>query len=140
MEIMNILVAFLVLFVLAACWFGLYYLANKQMADPDASARVTGTCGDTMEIALQVRDGRISNTYAWSNGCSFSKSCVEAATLLARDKDIEEVGKINMVTIMDEVGRLPETHLHCAQLAETTLQMAMKNYLVGKDAYHRQRK
>ncbi len=121
--------AFLVLLLLAACWFGLYFLANKEIADPDGSARITGNCGDTMEIALQFKGGRVANTYAWSNGCSSSKACVEAAILLAKGKGIEELQKINMVTIMDEVGKLPETHLHCAQLAETTLQRAVKNFL-----------
>ena len=129
---MNILVAFLVLLLLALCWFGLHYLGNQQMAEPDCSARITGSCGDTMEIALQFKDDQVTNTYAWSNGCSFSKTCVEAATLLAKGKHIEEAKKINMMTIMEEVGKLPDTHLHCAQLAETTLQKALKNYQAGQ--------
>ena len=49
--------------------------------------------------------------------------------MLARDKPISEVKKINMVTIMDLVGQLPETHLHCAQLAEITLQKSIEDYI-----------
>ena len=30
---------------------------------------------------------------------------------------------------IDRVGQLPETHLHCAQLAEITLQRSLENYL-----------
>jgi hypothetical protein len=41
---------------------------------------------------------------------------VETAANLARAKNLQELKKINMVSIMDEVGQLPETHLHCAQL------------------------
>jgi hypothetical protein len=33
-----------------------------------------------------------------------------------------------MIHIMDQVGRLPDTHVHCAQLAETTLQKALEDY------------
>jgi nitrogen fixation protein NifU and related proteins len=134
MEILNILLAFFVLLLLALCWFGFHYLTNKQIEDPDGSAKVTGNCGDTMEIALQFKDGRVCNTSTWTNGCSFSKSCVDAAAMLASNREIAELLKIDMVTIMDQVGQLPETHLHCAQLAETTLQRATKNYLAKQGA------
>jgi NifU-like protein involved in Fe-S cluster formation len=69
-----------------------------------------------MEIGLKFKDGRVDNTHFWTNGCSFSKHCVETAANLARAKNLQELKKINMVSIMDEVGQLPETHLHCAQL------------------------
>lgn len=129
MEISNIFMAFFILFVLAVCWFGLHILADRRMEDPDGNAKITGNCGDTMEISLRFRDGRIAETYAWTNGCSFSRSCVEAAAMLAQGKSAEVAQKINMLTIMDQIGKLPETHLHCAQLAETTLHRAIKNYL-----------
>ena len=128
MEIINILLAFVVLLLLALCWFGFHYLANKPLDNPDGQARVTGNCGDTMEISLQFRNGRVCNSSAWTNGCSVSKMCVEAAAMLARNRQVGEIEKINMMTIMEQIGQLPETHLHCAQLAETTLQRATKNY------------
>ncbi len=34
-----------------------------------------------------------------------------------------------MVSIMELVGQLPETHLHCAQLAEITLQKSLEDYI-----------
>lgn len=74
-----------------------------------------------MEISLQFKDGRVCNSSAWTNGCSVGKMCVEAAAILARNRQISEIEKINMMTIMDQIGQLPETHLHCAQLAETNL-------------------
>lgn len=127
MEIINILLAFVVLLLLVVCWFGFHYLANKPLDKPDGHARVTGNCGDTMEISLQFKDGRVCNSRAWTNGCSVSKMCVEAAAMLAHNRQISEIEKINMMTIMEQIGQLPETHLHCAQLAETTLHRAVKN-------------
>ena len=129
MEIVNILFAFVVLLFLVLCWFGFHYLTNKPLDNPDGHAIITGNCGDTMEISLQFKDGRVCNSTAWTNGCSVSKMCVEAATMLARNRQISEIQKINMMTIMEEIGQLPETHLHCAQLAETTLLRAAENYL-----------
>ncbi len=132
MEILNILFAFVILLLLALCWFGFHYLTNKPLDNPDGHARVTGNCGDTMEISLHFKDGRVCNSSAWTNGCSVSKMCVEAAAMLASNRQVSDIEKINMMTIMEQVGELPETHLHCAQLAETTLQRAAENYLVSK--------
>jgi nitrogen fixation protein NifU and related proteins len=125
----NILFAFAVLLFLALCWFGFYYLNNKPMDNPDGHARITGNCGDTMEISLQFKDGRVCNSSAWTNGCSVSKMCVEAAAMLARNRRICEIERITMITIMEQVGQLPDSHLHCAQLAETTLLAATKDSL-----------
>ena len=128
MEIINIFWAFAVLLLLALCWFGFYYLTNQPLENPDGHARVTGNCGDTMEIALRFKNGRVCKSSAWTNGCSVSKTCIEAAAMLAGSRRISEIEQINMMTIMEQIGELPDTHLHCAQLAATTLQRAVKNY------------
>ncbi len=129
MSIFTLFMAFLVLLIVALTWFFLYYFGNPVLDNPDGIATVVGNCGDTMEIGLQFKNGRVENTHHWTNGCSFSKHCVEKAANLAREKTIMELKKINMVAIMDEVGQLPDTHLHCAQLAEITLQRSVENYL-----------
>ena len=129
MSIFTLFLAFLVLLGVGLTWFFLYYFGNPVLDNPDGIAKVVGNCGDTMEIGLQIRDGRVHATHHWTNGCSFSKHCVETAAKLAQSKSISELRNINMVSIMDEVGKLPESHLHCAQLAEITLQRSVENYL-----------
>ncbi len=129
MSISTVLMAFFVLFAVGLTWFFVYYFGNPVLENPDGIAKVVGNCGDTAEIGLKFKDGRVMSTHHWSNGCSFSKNCVQTAANLAHAKTIEELKKINMVSIMDEVGQLPETHLHCAQLAEITLQRSVENYL-----------
>jgi hypothetical protein len=44
-----------VLFAFVAVWYGLSYLLSSTMTDPDAHARITGNCGDTMELAFKIR-------------------------------------------------------------------------------------
>ncbi len=128
MSAVSIVVAvFLLLFVLGL-WFLLSYHGNLAIDDPDGIARVVGNCGDTMEIGLKIYKNKVVATHHWSNGCSISKRCVEAAAMLAQNKKLDEVQKINMISIMDLVGELPETHLHCAQLAEITLQKSLESY------------
>jgi len=129
MSFLTLFMAFLVLLVIGFTWFFIYYFNNPVLENPDGIAKVVGNCGDTMEIGLKFKDGRVDATHFWTNGCSFSKHCVETAANLARAKNLDELRKINMVSIMDEVGQLPETHLHCAQLAEITLQRSVENYL-----------
>jgi NifU-like protein involved in Fe-S cluster formation len=129
MSIFTLFLSFLVLLAVGLTWFFIYYFGNPVLENPDGIAKVVGNCGDTMELGLKFRDGRVEGTHHWTNGCSFSKHCVEAVANLARSKTLEELKKINMVAIMDEVGQLPETHLHCAQLAEITLQRSVENYL-----------
>lgn len=129
MSPVSIVVAFTVLFVIGFAWFLLYYFGNPVLEDPDGIAKIVGNCGDTMEIALNFKNGRVTASHHWTNGCSFSQHCVETAANLAHNKTIEELKQINMVTIMEVTGQLPDTHLHCAQLAETTLHQSADNYL-----------
>lgn len=131
MSFLTIGAAFLVLLVVALTWFFVYYYANPVLDSPDGLAKVVGNCGDTMEIGLKFKDGHVTATHSWTNGCSFSKHCVEAAVSIAQNKSVEELKKVNMISIMEITGMLPDTHLHCAQLAELTLQRSVDCYLAG---------
>jgi NifU-like protein involved in Fe-S cluster formation len=130
----SVLVAVGLLLLIVFLWFGAYYLGNSQLENPDGRACVTGSCNDTMEISLQFRGDRVANSSFWSNGCAISKQCIEAVTTMALGKTVLELKQITMDTIMDEVGKLPDTHVHCAQLAEMTLHKAVENYLSRKPA------
>jgi len=129
MSFFSIVVAFLVLLVVGLLWFIVYYFNNPVIENPDGIARVEGNCGDTMEIGLKIEDGKVVASHFWTNGCSFSKQCVETAAMLVKGRELGEAKRINMVSIMDQVGQLPDTHLHCAQLAEITLQRSIDDYL-----------
>lgn len=132
MSILTIVAAFFVLLAVGLTWFFVYYFNNPVLENPDGIAKVVGNCGDSMEIAIQFADGKVAATHYWTNGCSISRNCCAAAATLAKYKTVSELQKINMMTIMDVVGQLPDTHLHCAQLAETTLQLSVKNYLANQ--------
>lgn len=128
MSVLSVGVGFLALVAVGLIWFLIYYFGNPVIDKPDGIARIEGNCGDTMEIGLKIIGGRVVDTHYWTNGCSYSKNCVQTAATLARNKSIQEVRQINMISIMDVTGTLPDTHLHCAQLAETTLQKSLDNY------------
>ncbi|THB72789.1 MAG: iron-sulfur cluster assembly scaffold protein [Desulfobulbaceae bacterium] len=129
MSLSGFLVLFGVLLGFVMVWYLLSYWLTPQMDNPDGFARITGNCGDTMEIGLKIDNGKVSTTHHWTDGCSVSGQCVDTAARLAVNKSVAEVNRLNMMDIMAEVGRLPDSHLHCAQLAETTLHHAVKDYI-----------
>jgi nitrogen fixation NifU-like protein len=99
---------------------------------PDGYAKVTGPCGDTVEIFLHIRDGRIREIRYTTDGCMTSHAAGSAATEMARGKDLRECLKISENTILDHLGGLPDDSRHCALLAAITLHKALRNFAVGK--------
>lgn len=128
MTLLHFSILFLLLLFFVGGWFVFSYLLSPEMEDPDGFARVTGNCGDTMELGFKVEEGVISETHHSTNGCSISGQCIESAARLLLDRSPDDIKTINMMHIMDEIGCLPESHVHCAQLAETTMQKAFDNY------------
>ncbi|VFU13686.1 NifU-like protein (fragment) [anaerobic digester metagenome] len=49
-------------------------------------------------------------------------------TEIATNRTVEEALKIKPEDILDELGGLPEDHVHCAVLAAHTLNQALKDY------------
>jgi len=113
-----------------------HFLNPRNLAEipaPDGSARTTGPCGDTMEIRLRVRDGRVLNVSFWTDGCGPSIASGSMVTELAKGRSVLEAQKISQQDILDTLGGLPEESLHCALLATNTLKEAIKDHLASKN-------
>ena len=113
-----------------------------EIPAPDGFGRVAGPCGDTMEISIKVRNGRIINACFWTDGCGTTIASGSMVTELAKGKSVSEARKITQQDILDALGGLPEGSLHCALLAANTLKEAIRDYLAFKNepwkkAYHR---
>ena len=76
--LVNLVIAVALMIAVGAVWFLLHYYGNPVVEDPQGIAKVSGNCGDTMEIGLQVRDNVVTATHGWTDGCSYSKLCVVA--------------------------------------------------------------
>lgn len=103
-----------------------------RIQSADGLAKITGPCGDTMEISLIVEKGKIRNAKFWTDGCGTAIACGSVATELARDRTAIEVSKIDSRQIFDVLGGLPESDAHCAVLAANTLRTAIQDYLNRK--------
>jgi nitrogen fixation NifU-like protein len=102
------------------------------MEKPEGYAKITGPCGDTVEIFLRVKKGRIEDIRYTTDGCMTSHAAVSAATVMAKGKAPKDCIRINQRSILDHLGGMPEDAKHCALLAATTLHRALRNFAVGK--------
>jgi len=100
-----------------------------DMEDADGFARVTGPCGDTMEIWLKVKNGTIANATFMTDGCGTSIASGSIVTELAKGKSVSEARRISQQDVLNALGGLPEESEHCALLAANTLREAIKDYL-----------
>ena len=98
--------------------------------DPDGYALLKGRCGDTMEIFLQISDGRVSNATFKTDGCGSSRVCGSFAAEMALGHDPDEVLEITGDAVLKRVGSLPSADNHCAFLAAETLQEAVHNFML----------
>lgn len=104
-----------------------------QIESPDGVGRVTGPCGDTMEIYLRVDGGRITNATFWTDGCGPSIASGSMATELIKGNSIVEAQNMSQDSILNALGGLPEESQHCALLAANTFRDAVRDYLSSKN-------
>ncbi len=100
-----------------------------RMEDAQGSAAVLGECGDTMEIYLKFKQGRVSQASYFTDGCASSGVAGSFGAELCLDRTPEELTEITADTVMDAVGKLPEEDQHCAGLAARTVQAALDDYM-----------
>ena len=103
-----------------------------EVADADGFAKITGPCGDTMQLWLKLKGETILEAGFLTNGCGTSIASGSMVTELARGKKLGQAQKISQKDVLDALGGLPEESEHCALLAADTLKAAIKDYLAMK--------
>jgi nitrogen fixation NifU-like protein len=99
-----------------------------EISDANGVAKVTGTCGDTVQIQVRVVDGRVRESGFLTDGCGISIACGSMLTEMITDKTIEEALMINSDDLLRSLGGLPEEHAHCPVLAVKVLRAAVQDY------------
>ena len=99
-----------------------------KIKDPDCLVSITGVCGDTIEMSLSIKNGRISGIKFMTDGCGATISCASYVTRTAEGKSIEEALRITPDDVDKYFESLPEEHKHCAKLAVMTLTAAIEKY------------
>ncbi len=91
-------------------------------------ARITGPCGDTMEIWVLVSERRIAEAGFTTTGCEPSRASGSVATELAIGRSLKETARIEQADILAALGGLPPESEHCALLASNTLKAAVQDF------------
>ncbi len=103
---------------------------NGKLDDADAYGRITGKCGDTMEVFLCFDNNRVTKASSQSDGCFSSRLCGSFAAELAIGKTPEELFDLTGEDVLKTIGTFPKEETHCAFLAVKTMQEAVNAYLV----------
>ncbi|PHR27402.1 MAG: iron-sulfur cluster assembly scaffold protein [Desulfotalea sp.] len=101
-----------------------------RLEGADGYAKLTGDCGDTMEMYLMIHDEKVAKVGYFTDGCSSSSIAGSFAAELATGKEFTEVLDLRGTDVLSKIGRFPEAEEHCAHLAIRTLQEALNSYLV----------
>jgi len=99
-----------------------------EISNADGVGKITGTCGDTVQIQIRVEDGRISESRFMTDGCGTSIACGSMLTEMITDKTIEEALLITSDDLLRSLGGLPDENLHCTVLAVDVLRDAIADY------------
>ena len=103
---------------------------SGRMNDADASASITGACGDTMEFYLNISDNKVREVRFHADGCGYTTACGAVAAFYADGRVLEEALYVSPGLILKTLGNVPEDHRHCAILAATALYKAVADCLL----------
>ena len=87
-----------------------------------------------MEFYLRLDGERVEAAKFMTDGCGPTLACGNALARMVEGLTLEEAGGVMPARIVDALDGLPEEHLHCADLAVATLQNALFNFRVQRQA------
>ena len=100
----------------------------EVLENPDGYGRNKGVCGDTIEMFLTVKDGRIQWVSFDTDGCISTRACANTVAMMVEGKTIAEAWKITAEDVISYLETLPEDSFHCAELAVGALYLALADY------------
>jgi nitrogen fixation NifU-like protein len=87
----------------------------------NARASHVGDCGDMLRLYLDVDGERIRKASYELTGCAGLQACASGLTTMLEGLSLEEAERIEVETIIEFLGGLPEAKMDCAELARDTL-------------------
>jgi len=100
-----------------------------KLDNPDGVGEIGNpTCGDILKIYIKVKDDKISNIKFETLGCAAAIAVSSITTEMIKGKTLDDALKINKEDIAKELGGLPPEKMHCSNLAEEALRLAIENY------------
>lgn len=99
------------------------------LPEPDGYAKVGSPgCGDIMELFLQIKDNRISDVRYRAFGCAAAIASSSMASEMIRNSTLEQAAALTDEQVAEALGGLPEVKFHCAVMAASAINTALRNY------------
>jgi len=101
---------------------------RERMPAPDGYGKRIGKCGDTVEMFLCIKSGRIQTVSFATDGCINTNACANTVSRLSEGKTTEDAREITPQRVIDFLETLSEENYHCAELTVGTFYVALSNY------------
>ena len=90
---------------------------HETLENPDGYGINHGTCGDTVEMFVMLKEGMIEFVSFRAYGCRNTNACANTVAELAQGKTLEEAWEITPQDVIEFLETLPKENTHCAELA-----------------------
>lgn len=98
-----------------------------EIPDADAVGEVTNpVCGDVLKIWIKLTDNRVTDAKFKAQGCTAAIATSSFATEMILGMDIAQARRITRDEIVDALGGLPPSKIHCSVLASDAIQQALR--------------
>jgi nitrogen fixation NifU-like protein len=101
---------------------------REKVENPDGYGKRTGQCGDTVEMYVIIRSGRIQSVSFQTNGCMNTNACANTVAEMVEGRKVEDAWEITPEDVIAFLETLPPQNNHCAELAVGALFLALSNY------------
>jgi NifU-like protein involved in Fe-S cluster formation len=99
-----------------------------ELAEATAKVEVSNpVCGDVLQLAVRIEDGRIAEARFLCRGCTTSIACASLLTEQLRGRMLAEAGSITASSLSQSLGELPAATFHGAELAVDAVQTLLRN-------------
>ena len=109
------------------------HFANPRNVGEIEDASGVGTvgnakCGDIMQFFIKVENDKIVDVKFKTFGCGAAIATSSAATEMIKGMTIDEALTFTNKAVIEKLGGLPSSKIHCSVLAEEALHEAIKDY------------
>lgn len=99
-----------------------------EIAEPSGVADVTNpVCGDRLRLSVLVVEGVIKEAKFKAYGCAPTIASGSIAAEMIIGRSVEQALGISRDEIVNELGGLPASKLHCATLSVDAIEAAMRD-------------
>ncbi len=102
-----------------------------ELENPTVSVMVGSVaCGDMIKMDMRIEAGKIVDVKFKSYGCAANVATASVATEYVKGKRVEELREFSFEKIVEMLGGLPRSKMHCAALANMAIKACVAKYEV----------